>query len=283
MSARMNASRYPITMTLEAPLHHGAFGGDTGNAVLFRRVPLAASPASPGVPAVSGNALRGALRRIVMRDLFTRCGLHVGAAEVPPIAWDRLYGALANGGHLTQAETKTDPVTQRALRHAIPALSVFGAALYSYMMPGRVSVGWLWPVCTETVAAGLCTAQPGAPLHDAEELVAEISQVRHIDRDQQNPALSGVTPMPVTIEALVPGVVLQGSLIALKSLPPVEVGVLGYALNELVSLGGKSGSGFGRVQVQHECPSEGYDAWLSDATIVKSARETLIALAASMA
>lgn len=289
MSATMNATVYTLTLVADAPLHHGAFGGDTGNAVLHRRVPLAAYPDHPGVPAVSGNALRGALRRLVMRDLFARLdlGLHSVGTELTAQQWDKLYGALANGGHLAQAETRTDPEAQRALRAAVPALSVFGAAVYHGMLPGRVSVGWLWPRCAETVAAGLAPEPDGtAALVGAEALLTEVTLTRHVDRDEQDPQRSGVTPMPVTVEALVPGTTLHGTVVALRALTPVEAGVVGWGLGQLAILGGKGGAGFGRVRVAHDVPESAtaaYTAWRADAAALGAAREALLALARAVA
>ncbi|HEX6939809.1 MAG TPA: hypothetical protein VF158_10395 [Longimicrobiales bacterium] len=277
MSARRQASHYLLTVRCDAPLHHGAFdAGDTGNAVLFRRMPLAPDP-TVTVPAFSGNALRGALRRVVMRDLLDRCDLALGV--LPPIAWDRLYAALANGGHLDSAETRVDPEAMRALRDAVPALSVLGAALYSYLLPGRVSIGWLWPVCRETVDSGLVEwpeeAAEVVALAGAEELVTEVSLVRHVDRDQQDPARSGVTPMPVTVEALIPGTVLMGSVVAMRLLTPVELGVIGWGLDQLTTLGAKGAAGFGRVTIRHEIPAAPYEAWREDAAAIARAREAL--------
>lgn len=264
-----------IEITATAPIHHGAFGVDLGNAVTFRRMPLAQFPDHAGIPAVSGNALRGALRRIVMRDVFKLCEL--SRETVVDRAWDRLYGALANGGYLDGSETTVDPTAHRALRDAVPALSVLGAALYQYMLPGRVSVGWLWPVCTESVAAGLCTAE-GATLA-AEELLTEVALVRHVDREQQDPKVSGVTPMPVTVEALKPGTRLQSRIAAQAALTETEESVLGWGLDQLRAIGAKSASGFGWVEVRHTLPVEAYGAWRDDAAAVDRATVTLRELA----
>lgn len=274
---------WALMLTTEAPLHHGAFGGDAGNAVLHRRVPLAQAPDLPGVPAISGNALRGHLRRIVMRDLFARCDLTVATYAqhgLTPGQWDRLYAALANGGHLDSSETRTDPVQIRALRDALPPLSVFGASLYSMMLPGLVSVGWLWVRCRETVAAGLMREDVATtPLVDGETLVTELTLVRHIDRDEQDPASSGVTPMPVTVEALMPGVTLCGSILPLRAMTDVEIGVLGYGLSLLRTLGGKGGAGFGRLRVQHDVPARAYEDWLAADGRAQTTRAALIDLA----
>jgi len=277
---------YRVILTTEAPLHHGAFGGDAGNAVLHRRVPLAAFPDLAGVPAISGNALRGHLRRIVMRDLFLRCGLSVATfadAGLTAQQWDRLYAALANGGHLESAETKTDPVRIRELRDGLPPLSVFGAALYSFMLPGVVSIGWCWPRCRETVDAGLVEESlAGTPPVSGEALITEITLVRHVDRDEQDPTSSGVTPMPVTVEAMLPGVTLVTSVLPQRRMTELELGVIGYGLSLLRTLGGKGGSGFGRLRVEHDIPAQPYVDWLEDPDRISAARAMLIALAQRM-
>lgn len=281
MSANMTQTRWPVSITLDAPLHHGAFGADTGNAVLHRRVPLAAFPSHPGVPAVSGNALRGNMRRIVMRDLLERVALSRDQAgtQFTLKQWDMLYAGIANGGHLKgESENRTDPDRMRAIRDALPPLSVFGAALYTFMISGRVSIGWLWPVCEETVRAGLTV---GTAAHTGEELITEISLVRHVDREYQDPTISGVTPMPVTVEALVPGTTLQGEIICMKRMTDVERGCLAWSLNRVQSLGGKGGVGFGRLSVNHNLSEEPYTAFLADPARIDQARSMLVDLARS--
>jgi hypothetical protein len=279
MSATMRASRWPVTITCNAPLHHGAFGADTGNAVPFRRLPLTTAPQRAGVPVLSGNALRGAMRRQIMRELFAACELSRDSASLTPKQWDRLYAALANGGHLTGAETRADPAARLALRDALPALSVFGAALYAYLLPGKVSVGWCWPASAEAHAAGLTPAAT----REAEESVTEISLVRHVDRELQDPAASGVTPMPVTLEALTTGVTLHSEFVALTRMTDVEIAVVGHALDLVTAIGGKTGVGFGRVTITHPIDPTPYVAWLADAAQIARARDTLLQLAADCA
>ena len=110
--------RIRVTLKALSPIAHGAFGPSTGNTLLFRRVPIVSLMGRPFVPAVSGNAIRGVLRRIVMRDLLDRCGFD----KTSP-GWDHLYAALANGGHLQGSEASIDPVAIGSLRAALPPLS----------------------------------------------------------------------------------------------------------------------------------------------------------------
>lgn len=277
MSARMRSDRFRVTITCDAPLHHGAFGEDTGNAVAHRRLPLASAPQRAGIPVVSGNSLRGIIRRLLMRELLDRCGLSRSGIDLEPKQWDKLYGALANGGHLTGSEGKANPAARAALREAVPALSLLGAALYSYMLPGKVSVGWCYPACTETVAAGLC--EPVEGLRSADDLLSEVSLVRHVDRDWQDPQASGVTPMPTTVEALIPGTVLTSVIVPLISCTPVELGALAHGLNLVAMMGGKTGVGFGRVRIAHSLDAAPYERWIQDDAAVAVAREALLQVA----
>lgn len=266
--------RRTVELIALAPIHHGAFGPGAGNASLLRRHTLVCADGMPEIPCLSGNALRGICRRIVFRDLFERCKLD--RTQVKPGKWDKLYAALANGGTLSGSEKRVDPEAQRALREALPPLSAFGGALYSYMLTGHLqSMGICWPVCSETQAAGLHDGE-GAP--PAEDLVEEVSLVRHVDREQQDPEVSGVTPMPTTFEALKTGARLVSELIFVPHATEIEVAVIGHALDALTAVGGKQGSGHGRVRVTHDLDPGPYRAWLE----AGNPREALLELAETL-
>lgn len=266
-----------IQFVAESPIVHAGFGAPVGNAVLVRRLRLPSLPGSPRVACVSGNALRGICRRILMRELLGAAG--VTRESLPGAAWDRLYGAIVNGGHLDNSETVMRPDAIRELRTSLPPLSVLGAALYSWMLPGHVSFGILWPRCVETIRAGVVMA--GDEDVRAEDLVDEVSQVRHVDREHQDPQVSGVTPMPVTMEAIAPGTVLESRLLFADHASDLERSAIGHALASVTCLGGKSGSGFGRVRLASPPPDpQPYREWL--AGHVDSARDALVRLASGL-
>lgn len=269
------------------PLAHGAFSErDTGNVTPFRRERLITHAEMVEVPCVSGNALRGLLRRRVMRDLFERAGISraLWIEQGRGRAWDRLYGALVNGGHAEEADASIKPDEIRALRRALPPLSVLGAALYKGMLPGRARFSFLWPVCVETVQAGMTTAPEGITLHLADDLVGDegTSFSRHVDRSEQDPAVSGVTPMPTTVETLPVGTILQSVIRFERGTLDLERSAIAYGLGMIEDIGGKGAGGCGRVALTHDGDAGPYREWL-EAQSPAALAEVLGALAADLA
>lgn len=259
-----------VFLQVMSPMAHGAFGDDAGNAVPVRRVRVVSLPGMPRIPCVSGNALRGILRRLVMRDLLLdRAGLGPGSHP----HWDRLYAALANGGHLEgEGDATVRPEEVRRLRESLPPLSVFGAALYSWMLPGHMSVGFVWPRCRETLAAGLVSEAPDI---SAEDLIDEVTLCRHIDREMHDPEASGVTPMPTTVEVFAPGTILESSVVFARSATAIETACVAYGLRLLRTLGGRSGVGFGVVHVDGPPDDTPYLEWLASTPDLRDRLEAL--------
>ena len=241
------------TMQLLAPLHHSEFGGQKSNIVGMRKMPVIHQGAVEHVPVVSGNALRGRMRRIVMRDLLDQCGLQVGAP-----GYDRIYAAVANGGTLTGSDNNVNPAAIRSMREVCPPLSAFGSALYSYMLAGRMSVGFCWPVCDVTVAKGLVAERHGL---NASYLEWETSYVRLPEKERQNTEATKVGPMPYTIEIVPPGVVLESEILFAGDTTPIEMACAAWALDRVESLGGKDGIGMGRLTMTHNGDAAPYEEW----------------------
>lgn len=250
------------TITLLSPMSHGAMGQDTGNMMLFRRIPRIHNGEVVHVTALSAGALRGVVRRLLWRETFDACGLsrETFAAGDHFGSWDRLYAALANGGTIEAAETRVDPNAIRARRAQMPVLSLLGSALYSSHMAGRARVSNSWLVCQET---GHPDAKP------AWDHVAEESRVRHVDAEEQDPDASGVGPMPTTVETLIAGSVLSGHSHVTGD---IERSAWAHGLELVTHLGGKSGQGFGEVSIDHNGDASLYVGWLRDnAAPLKSA------------
>lgn len=259
-----------------SPLSHGSFGADEGNAVSLRREPIVSLPGAPLVPVVSGNAIRGKLRRLLARELFTAANLGPADAE----RWDDLYAAIANGGTLRDSETRLQPERIREVRAALPMLSLFGSFLYRWTLAGHFDVrGFVWPVCTETVSGGIVDVPEdyAGEIRPVNELVSETSVTRLPDTDNQNPEVTSVKPMPVTLECFSTGTELRVQFGFAAHAPAIERSCLAHGLTLLTSLGGKAAQGFGAIEVRVVGGDpEPYRGWLADSG--EAARAALLAL-----
>lgn len=239
--------KYDFKMVAVGPVSHGAFsdGIDTGNAMLFRRMTVITPDGAPvKVPAISGNALRGVMRRILTREIFYRLGLRGKA--------DELYIAMANGGALGKTlDSYIYPEKIAAVRELVPMLSVFGGALYTYMLPGRAGVSFATLECLE---AGT------GPLRIS-DLTEDIGLTRHLDRTEVLTP-EDVKPMPYTIEAVVKGAVFDFSVWTDDYATDLEKACLFHALKRLSHIGGKSAAGFGEISIDGIPDDSAYIDWL---------------------
>lgn len=254
-----------------SPIAHGGFGPDAGNAQAARRMSVVSIDGHPLIPCISGSALRGVIRRALMRELFERSG--IDRETLPDKQWDRLYAALANGGHLTgPLKQSINPDNVRALREALPPLSVLGAALYDRFLPGRVSVGIAWLRCKETAMGGVVSDSGKFTSIAGEELIEEIGMARHIDRETQDPSITGVTPMPLIVEAVSAGAEFESTMVFDRSATPMEKAAISHGLRCVRILGGHSAAGFGRVDIEVDAPDAAYKEWLDGGGYVDALR-----------
>lgn len=263
-----------VDLKLLSPLSHGAFdAGPDGNVMPLRRFPVMLDGQVVEVPAVSGNALRGRLRRIIMRDFLRLIGLGPDDPQ-----WDWIYTHAVNGGALSgSADTTVDPARIRRVRTNVPPLSVFGAALGSWFLPGRVSVGICWPVCDVTVKAGVVTG--GGPEPTLADIEGDVQHVRLPDRDVA--IHQDIKPMPHGTETLTAGVILRTSILFHREATDVEQAIIVSAVSRLDMLGGNNARGLGRVEPVLADPdsSAAYAEWLEDAENTAVAVDALRELA----
>jgi len=139
----MNTVTWSGTLTARSSIAHG--GETRGTITLLRRELLILPDGSQVyVPVISGNTLRGRLRRIgeeLLRDVLTYEGLlHPAAAH-----------ALRGGGQL--AKTGHEPLSGSrlaTLRSLVPHIAVFGAAGGGTIIDGALDVGKVVPHVQET-------------------------------------------------------------------------------------------------------------------------------------
>lgn len=252
-----------INIKLLSPLAHGAFdvGADT-NVMALRRFPLLVDGQSVEVPALSGNALRGRIRRTLMRSFLTALGI---TAEHPK--WDRIYGMAVNGGTISgPQDTTINPARIRDVRAALPPLSVLGAACYSWFLPSRVSVGICWPICDLTVQAGVVDPS-GHPVPALADVEGEVQHTRLPDRDVA--ATEDLKPMPHGVEVINAGVVLQSEILFAPEATDHERSAIIGTVIGLDALGGQGAKGLGRVHIDSPDGVSAVPAWTPAAASVE--------------
>lgn len=104
------------------------------------------------VPVISGNSIRGVLRDRGMWDMCRRLGYGVDTetGEVQGLPLPAFY-FLFSGGSLTKGEGEgLDIDRAREVRNLIPLVGVFGGAIAGMILPGKLRVGKLIPIVSET-------------------------------------------------------------------------------------------------------------------------------------
>lgn len=117
------------------------------------------------VPVISGNSLRGVLRDRSMLQMCKILGYGVeeeqGSVRGLSLA---AFHFLFSGGALTSEGGKTIDIERaRQLRKLIPLVGVFGGALGNTILPGKLKVGKLIPLCQETIHVLPAKVQQPAP------------------------------------------------------------------------------------------------------------------------
>lgn len=224
-----------------SPIAHGSFkdGSDSGNISEFRRLPVYAveNGTIAEIPAISGNAIRGVIRRVLAREFFSVNNL---AEKLTEKEHDRLYAILANGGALGKdLDVTVKPNAIREIRSKLPILSILGAACYRYMINGNCNVGFAVLQCSEL----------GTSEISADDFITEIGETRHIDRTVINTDEQDLKPMPYITEAVIPGAVFDGSIIFAPQATDVERAAIYHGIKLINHLGGKSARGYGKVEI----------------------------------
>ncbi|RLE85582.1 MAG: hypothetical protein DRJ96_07615 [Thermoprotei archaeon] len=131
-----------LWLQLTSPLFHG---GDekTGTEHMFRRIKYVVGDEIIHVPYVSGNEVRGKMRRLAFWDLFKRLGIDDPSTK--------LRHTLLSGGVLERApsgEAIVDVEFKRKLRR-VPLISLFGCSVKNIVVEGKLQVSHCLPLCSE--------------------------------------------------------------------------------------------------------------------------------------
>ena len=258
----MRTTRWDGTLTALSSIAHG---GETRGTITLLRRELISAPNGDlvHVPIVSGNTLRGRLRRVgeeLLRDAVGYEGLlHPAAAH-----------ALRGGGSL--AKTGHEPLSGsrlQQLRELVPQIGVFGAAGGGTIINGALDVGKVVPHLSETThITGVPTTRSaftGTQLeaytrqddgdgHDFAGVITASETGAGLlfdDTGRPEPVLRGSNQMLFHIETFPAGTMFS-TWIRLRRPSPLEMAFFLEVLDNFRDdgrLGGRVGIGHGQVRV----------------------------------
>jgi len=93
------------------------------------------------IPCISGNSIRGKIRRLIMYDFCSKVSLTTMDK--------RVYHTLFTGGFLDQSTKNEDLEKMEEFVSMCPALGLLGAAIGNMTIEGEMKVGWAYPLCLE--------------------------------------------------------------------------------------------------------------------------------------
>jgi len=236
-----------VVLQLQSPTFHG---GDlkTGSETLFRRLKFIVNDKVEEVPYISGNEVRGQLRRLLMRDLLKRLNYEVKSL--------RLYHSLFSGGVLEELEEKSahslDIEFRRRVRKLLPPVSLLGLAYRNQVIEGKLKVMHALPICRELVdylpsdIVSKYSSYAGKSMYEYLDWTFHTrhSEERRVSEEEQ------AVQMLYRFEVLVPGTLLYTEIIC-DDCSEIELSCLSHMIDlwkQHPFIGGKSSTGYGRVK-----------------------------------
>jgi hypothetical protein len=239
-----------------SPVYHGG-NEKTGNVVLLNRLRFIVGGKPVDVPVVSGNQIRGRLRRLLARDFLQLAGY---ALDLSQKKHQKLYHTLFAGGVLTEVEETESGVVDlnlkaRLVKYVVP-IRLFGASYGNQMVEGRALVGFALPICRELV--DFTGVDSGVSFY---QLITRAFQTR---RDELRAGKEGgddeTVQMIVEYEVFAPGTQFFHELVleTEEESLALDLSALYRAVRlwqEEPYIGGKSSAGFGRLKIEYQWPS----------------------------
>ena len=243
-------------LTALSPVFHGG-SEKTGNVVLLNRLKFIVAGRPVDVPIVSGNQVRGRLRRLLARDFLDLVGYEMNLSQR---SYQKLYHTIFAGGVLTEVEEEESGAVDLALkfrvvRYLLP-LRLFGCSYANQMVEGRVLVGHMLPVCKEL--AEYMGMEGDASFH---QLIAHFFQTRRdeLRAPREAEEEEQAVQMMVEYECFAPGTKFVHEIVleTTREGEELDLSTL-YRAVELWKMkpyiGGKSAVGFGKLWIEYEWP-----------------------------
>lgn len=202
---------------------------------------------SEWIPAISGNSIRGILRRLAMLDFCTRAGIE---------ALDKKdYHMLFTGGMLDGSTRFEEIEEKEKLVEMCPMAGLFGCASGNQMIAGQLMVGALRPICIEHGNGAssfyeMLSMEFGVRL-DSSKVEKNLDIISIEDEKKKKVATQ---QMKYGFEVLIKGAELTGEF-GCTSLNPLMLSAFDHLLDLFKKnpyVGGISGIGFGKLDLDYE-------------------------------
>lgn len=264
----METEQFKGHLTALAPIHHGgseSFG--TSKPILLLptvvRNVVTGKEEIDDIPAIHGNSIRGQLRALIMQDFLDLLDYNLDSKKI--------YHFLFDGGMLEAIDPKDKGAINLKLKdsirkHIVP-ISLLGSALGNQMIQGKLKVGLADIVCSETSqyisddalstdfsAYGLQGSDFGTRLDSLKE---------NTENDKVK------TQMKYEFDTIIRGAKFTHEF-SLEDALPHERACFIRMLNLWQTrpyIGGKSGTGYGKVKLSYDYDSQGeldYLDYISD-------------------
>lgn len=202
------------------------------------------------IPYISGNSIRGRLRRIIMRDMTELLGYKFKN--------DFLWHAFFGGGQLQSVNSSQgmlDVKLKTELIEHFPAVGLLGFSLLNQMIESKLVVSDMDICCIEN--KDFIPAKYEKDCQNTfHEYLGTTFFTRKDDRNngKQKDENSQAIQMKVEIQVIVPGTRFYHEFIVRHSPTPLEIACFNRMLklwNNEANIGGKTSTGFGRLKLNY--------------------------------
>jgi len=238
-------------------VYHGG-SEKTGNVVLLNRLKFIVGGKPTDVPIVSGNQVRGRLRRLLSHDFLELSGYSL---DLSSKRHQKLYHTLFAGGVLTAVEEGESGVVDlnlkfRIVRYILP-IRLLGASYANQMIEGRVLVGHMLPVCREL--REFTGVDSDVSFY---QLIARLFQTRRDELRASSGEEDEAVQMMVEYECFAPGTRFYHEMVleTTSDGEELDLSTLFRAVElwkQKPHIGGKSSIGFGKLSIEYSWPKEG--------------------------
>jgi CRISPR/Cas system CSM-associated protein Csm3 (group 7 of RAMP superfamily) len=243
-------------LTALSPVFHGG-SEKTGAVILLNRLKFIVDGRPTDVPIISGNQVRGRLRRLLTTDFLDLSGYKMDLSQK---SYQKLYHTLFAGGVLEAVEEESESAVVdlnlkfRIVKYILP-LRLFGCSYANQMIEGRVLVGHMLPVCRELREYTGVDSDISFYQLIARAFQTRRDELRVTRTEEEEQAIQAM----IEYECFAPGTRFYHEirLETTRDEEFLDLSTLYRAIElwrENPFIGGKSSVGFGKLRIEYEWP-----------------------------